>query len=173
MLFLGDIATPNAGLLMQPFFLIKVPLSLALTCLTRHQPWPCNNSLPLHHFVISSRCLVSHRMQNVNYFRMIKCKMPKFSRVCLVPFKMLNFSWGGWEFFLAFWLFFWPLETRIQNGEWIPFCQKFCMVFNSILQNNGPKPKIFLDKWRTKHTLTYLFILVQSYVCVSVTIYAL
>jgi hypothetical protein len=53
----------------------------------------------------------------------------------------------------AFWLFFWPLEAKIQNGEWIPFCQKFCMVFNSILQNDGPKPKIFLVKWETKHTL--------------------
>jgi hypothetical protein len=58
----------------------------------------------------------------------------------------------GWV--RAFWLFFLPLEAKIQNGEWIPFCQKFCMVFSSILQNDGPKPKIFWVKWGTKHTLT-------------------
>jgi hypothetical protein len=53
------------------------------------------------------------------------------------------------EGFLAFFL---PLEAKIQNGEWIPFCQKFCMVFSSILQNDGPKPKILWVKWGTKHT---------------------
>jgi hypothetical protein len=56
------------------------------------------------------------------------------------------------ESFLVFWLFL-PLEDKIKNGEWIPFCQKFCMVFSSILQNEGPKPKIFWVKWETKHTL--------------------
>jgi hypothetical protein len=58
----------------------------------------------------------------------------------------------------AFWLFgfFWPLETKIQNGEWVPFCQKICMVFSSILQNGGPKPKFFWVKWGTKHNLTFL-----------------
>jgi hypothetical protein len=35
-------------------------------------------------------CLVPG-MQNANYFGMIKCKMPKFSWVCLVSFKMPNF----------------------------------------------------------------------------------
>jgi hypothetical protein len=56
-----------------------------------------------------------------------------------------------------FWLFgfFWPLEAKIQNGEWIPFCQKFCMVFSFILQNDGPKPKNFWVKWGTKHTLSW------------------
>ena len=54
----------------------------------------------------------------------------------------------------AFWFFFCPLEVKIQNGEWIFFYQKFCMVFSSILQNDGPKPKIFWVKWETKHTLT-------------------
>jgi hypothetical protein len=28
------------------------------------------------------------------------------------------------------------------------------MVFNSILQNDGPKPKFFWIKWGTKHTLS-------------------
>jgi hypothetical protein len=37
---------------------------------------------------------------------------------------------GVGEGFLAF---FWPLETKIQNEEWIPFYQKFCMVFSSIM----------------------------------------
>jgi hypothetical protein len=46
----------------------------------------------------------------------------------------------------AFWFFFCPLEVKIQNGEWIFFYQKFCMVFSSILQNDGPKPKIFLGE---------------------------
>jgi hypothetical protein len=55
----------------------------------------------------------------------------------------------------AFWLFFLPLEAKIQNGEWISFCQKFCMVFSSILQNDGPKPEIFWVKWRTKQTLSF------------------
>jgi hypothetical protein len=45
----------------------------------------------------------------------------------------------------AFWLFgfFWLLEAKIQNKEWIPFCQKFCMMFSSILQNDEPKPNFF------------------------------
>jgi hypothetical protein len=60
---------------------------------------------------------------------------------------------GVGESFLAFWLFFFlPLEAKIQNGEWIPFCQNFCMVFSSILQNDGSKPKIFWVKWETKRT---------------------
>jgi hypothetical protein len=50
-------------------------------------------------------------------------------------------------------LAFLSLETKIQNGEWIPFCQKFCMVFSFILQNDGPKPKKIWVKWGTKHTL--------------------
>jgi hypothetical protein len=55
-----------------------------------------------------------------------------------------------------FWFFgfFWPLEAKIQNRELIPFCQKFCMVFSSILQNDRSKPKIFWVKWGTKHTLS-------------------
>jgi hypothetical protein len=40
-------------------------------------------------------------------------------------------------------VFFKPLEAKIKNGEWISFCQKFCMEFSSILQNDGSKPKIF------------------------------
>jgi hypothetical protein len=44
----------------------------------------------------------------------------------------------------------WPFEVKIQNGEWIPFCQKFCIVFSSILQNDGSRPKIFWMKWGTK-----------------------
>jgi hypothetical protein len=57
------------------------------------------------------------------------------------------------EGFLAF--FFLPLEAKIQNGEWIHFYQKFCMMFSFILQNDGPKPKFFLVKWGTKYTLKY------------------
>jgi hypothetical protein len=42
-------------------------------------------------------CLVfmERKMQNANYFGMMKCKMPKFSWVCFVPSKMPNFLWGG------------------------------------------------------------------------------
>jgi hypothetical protein len=46
------------------------------------------------------------------------------------------------EGFLAFW----PLEAKIQNREWMPFYQKFYMMFSSILQNNGPKSKKFWVK---------------------------
>jgi hypothetical protein len=95
-------------------------------------------------------------MQNANYFGMIKCKMPKFSWVCLVLSKMPNFSWGWVR---AFWFlaFFCHLEAKIQNGEWISFCQKFCMVFSSILQNDGSKPKNFWMKWETKHIIRVYF----------------
>jgi hypothetical protein len=48
------------------------------------------------------------------------------------------------EGFLAF--FFLPLEAKIQNEKWITFCQKFCIVFSFILQNDGPKPKKNLDE---------------------------
>jgi hypothetical protein len=64
----------------------------------------------------------------------------------------------GWV--RAFWLFgfffFLPLEAKIQNGEWIPFCKKICMVFSSILQNDGQKPKKFWMKWGTKRNLCQL-----------------
>jgi hypothetical protein len=29
--------------------------------------------------------------------------------------------------------FFYPLEAKIQNREWISFCQKFYMVFSFIM----------------------------------------
>jgi hypothetical protein len=44
------------------------------------------------------------KMQNPNYFGMMKYKMPKFSWVWLVPSKMSNFSWGErglFSFFFA------------------------------------------------------------------------
>jgi hypothetical protein len=91
-------------------------------------------------------------MQNTNYFGMMKCKMPKFSWVCLVPIQNDKFFMGWVRDFWVFG-FFGSLEAKIQNGEWIPFCQKFYMVFSSILQNGGPKPKFFWGKWGTKHTL--------------------
>jgi hypothetical protein len=69
----------------------------------------------------------------------------------------------GWV--RAFWLFFWPLEAKIQNGEWIHFCQKFCMVFSSIFQNDGPKSKNFWVKWGTKHTLILFHKPNQKLVC--------
>jgi hypothetical protein len=49
----------------------------------------------------------------------------------------------GWV--KAFWLFgfFIPFEVKIQNGELISFCQKFYILFNSILQNDELKPKFF------------------------------
>jgi hypothetical protein len=83
---------------------------------------------------------------------MMKCKMPKFLLGCLISSEMPIFLWGGWGLF-NFLDFFWPLKAKIQNGEWIPFCQKICMVFSSILQNDMLKPKNFWVKWGTKHTL--------------------
>jgi hypothetical protein len=38
---------------------------------------------------------MEYKMQNANYFEIMKCKIPKFSWVCLVPFKIPNFLWGG------------------------------------------------------------------------------
>jgi hypothetical protein len=56
-------------------------------------------------------------MQNVNYFGAMKCKMPKFSWVCLVLSKMPNFSWGARELF-GFLAFFWLLrpKSKMENG---------------------------------------------------------
>jgi hypothetical protein len=80
------------------------------------------------------------KMQNANYFGMIKYKIPKFSWVQNAKIFM------GWVRTFCLFGFFWPLETKIQNGEWILFCQKFCMVFSFILQNDEPKPKKFWVK---------------------------
>jgi hypothetical protein len=49
----------------------------------------------------------------------------------------------------------------------IPFCQNFCMVFSSILQNNGLKPKIFWVKWGTKHTLNEIWFSILETKCPS------
>jgi hypothetical protein len=49
---------------------------------------------------------------------------------CQLLWNDANFFHGVGERFLAFFL---PLEAKIQNGKWIPFYQKFCMVFSSIL----------------------------------------
>jgi hypothetical protein len=68
-------------------------------------------------------------MQNAKIF------MGVFSSIQNVKFLM------GWV--RAFWFFFLPLEAKIQNREWIPFCQKNFMVFSFILQNGKPKPKFF------------------------------
>jgi hypothetical protein len=75
--------------------------------------------------------LWNDEMQNAKIF------MDVFSSIQNAKFFM------GWV--RAFWLFFFflPLEAKIQNREWIPFCQKICIVFSSILQNDGPKPKFF------------------------------
>jgi hypothetical protein len=47
------------------------------------------------------------------------------------------------KFFMGWVRAFWPFGLKIQNRESIPFCQKFCMVFNFILQNDGQNPKYF------------------------------
>jgi hypothetical protein len=91
-----------------------------------------------------SQLLWNNEMQNAKNF------MGAFSSIQNAKFFI------GWvRVFLTFWPFFWSLETKIQNGEWIPFCQKFCMVFNFILQKDGPKLKIFWVKWGSKHTLNH------------------
>jgi hypothetical protein len=93
-------------------------------------------------------CLVSHGIQNV------KCQLLWNDEMQNVKIFMGVFSFiQNAKFFMvwvrAFWFFgffFLPLEAKNQNGELIPFCQNFCMVFSSILQNNGLKPKIFWVK---------------------------
>jgi hypothetical protein len=52
--------------------------------------------------------LWNDEMQNAKIF------MGVFSSIQNAKFFM------GWV--RAFWLFFLPLEVKIQNGEWIPFC---------------------------------------------------
>jgi hypothetical protein len=52
---------------------------------------------------------VKNKIQNANYFETMKCKMAKFSWMCLIPLKMPNFSWN--------WLFFGLLrpKSKIEN----------------------------------------------------------
>jgi len=61
-------------------------------------------------------CLVPHKMQNANYFKMMECKMPKFSRLRLVSSKVQNLL-PSWELLDALLGSFWPIETKIQNRE--------------------------------------------------------
>ena len=60
-------------------------------------------------------CLVPYKIQNANYFEMIKCKMPKFSEF-LVPSKIQNLLplWEPLEALLGFCL---PFKVKIQNGD--------------------------------------------------------
>ena len=69
---------------------------------------------------------------------------------------------------------FWVMFSSIQNVEFIAlmrasggqnpkwrittFFPKNCMVFSSILQNDGPKFNFFLEKRGTKHPLTDGFV---------------
>jgi hypothetical protein len=42
---------------------------------------------------------------------------------------------------------FYMVVVELHKMEvWTPFYQKICMVFNFILQNDGPKPKFFWVK---------------------------
>jgi len=66
-------------------------------------------------------------MQNAKIFRIMFSSIQNAKFIALMRF---------------FWVFF-TLEDKIQNGEWLPFCQKNCMMFSSILQNDELKPKIF------------------------------
>jgi hypothetical protein len=61
------------------------------------------------------------KMQNANYFRMMECKMLKFSWVCLFHPKCQIFHMVGEGFFG----FFLSLEAKIQNEEWILFANNF------------------------------------------------
>jgi hypothetical protein len=71
--------------------------------------------------------LWNDEMQNAKIF------MGVFSSIQNVKFFM--------RWVRASWLFdfFGLLGVKIQNREWIPFCQKFCMAFSFILQNDRPK----------------------------------
>jgi hypothetical protein len=86
-------------------------------------------------------CLVSHGMQNEKYQLLWNDEMQN-AQIFMGAFSSIKNTKFFMRWVRAFW-FFWPLETKIQNGEWIPFCQKFCMVFSFILQNDGPKPFFF------------------------------
>jgi len=84
-------------------------------------------------------------MQNANYFGMIKYKMPKFSGSCLVPSEVQNLlsSLQPFEALLGFFGLFRP-KYKMESSQF--FAKKNCMVFSSIMQNDGPKPKIYWDK---------------------------
>jgi len=55
---------------------------------------------------------MKYKIQNMNYFRMMKCKMPKVLELCLIPSKIYNFIVLIWplEALLDFFL---PLEAKI------------------------------------------------------------
>jgi uncharacterized Zn finger protein (UPF0148 family) len=84
-------------------------------------------------------------MQNANYFGMMKYKMPKFSGSCLVPSEVQNLlsSLQPFEALLGFFGLFRP-KYKMESSQF--FAKKNCMVFSSIMQNDGPKPKIYWDK---------------------------
>ena len=60
-------------------------------------------------------CLVSHEMQNDNYIKIMKCKMPKFSQLCLVSSKSRIYCphYGLLRLFGAFFVSF----AKLQNEE--------------------------------------------------------
>jgi hypothetical protein len=93
---------------------------------------------------------VEYKMQNANYFGMMKCKMLKLSWVCLVPSKMPNFSWVG-DGFLAFFFDLLRPKYKMENGYL--FVKIFALCLVPLCKTMGQNIKVFFFmKWETKHT---------------------
>jgi hypothetical protein len=58
---------------------------------------------------------MEYKIQNANYIERMKCKISKFSELYLVLCKMQNLL--PYDLLRLFWVFFFPLEAEIQNGE--------------------------------------------------------
>jgi hypothetical protein len=89
---------------------------------------------------------MEYKMQNINYFGVMKCKMPKFSELCLVLFKMLKFLGLGRGSEDSFGVFFGLLRSKSRMQNVNHFANEFWMVFSPILQNGEPKPKFLLTQ---------------------------
>jgi hypothetical protein len=59
---------------------------------------------------------MKYKIQNANYFEMIKYKMLKISKLCLVPSKIQNLLTLLWSLKALLGLF-WPLNVKIQNEK--------------------------------------------------------
>jgi len=70
-------------------------------------------------------------MQNAKIFKIVFSSIQNAEFIALIMA-----SWGSFRLFYS-------LETKIQNWEDPPFCQKNCIMFSSIMQNNKPKHIIF------------------------------
>jgi hypothetical protein len=80
-------------------------------------------------------------MQNANYFGMMEYKMPKFSRLCLVPSKMQNLLPSPHEGLLRlFWTVFGLLrpKSKMENNHLFAKKLAWCLVPLCKMMNKNP-----------------------------------